>query len=245
MITDEIKNKYLRDIEYFSKKIEHSSNSKYYYPLAFAYLQLQKYDEVIDVCEKGLEKHPDYMQLATLMGESFLRKGLKEEARAILESVVKADPFNFRALKLLGDIYRDENKLEQAIEHYRRAYKISPESEELKKILDELDYGGEEVTTENKVEDKYSIDADIDKIMDDIFKNLNEAQDSENIEKDSGPEFLLEDSLKMINQLSDKSKNVDELIVKSESADPNEKILRTLNEMIKNIEHIKKKRQQH
>ena len=234
MTTDEIKSRYLRDIEYFSKKIEQIPNSKCYYPLAFAYLQLQKYDDVIDVCEKGLEKHPDYMQLATLMGESFLSKGLREEARAILESVVAADSFNFRALKLLGDIYRDENKLEQAIENYRRAYKLSPESEELKKILAELNQGREEViTAEDKVEDKYSLDADLDKIMDDIFKNVNVSQATGDVEEDSTLELSLEDSLKMINPISDKSK----------SADPNEKILKTLNEMLKNIEHIKGERE--
>jgi tetratricopeptide (TPR) repeat protein len=129
MITDEIKSKYLRDIEYFSKKLENNLNSKCYYPLAFAYLQLQKFDDVIEICEKGLEKHPDYMQLATLMGEAFLRKGLQEEARAILESVIQTDSFNFRALKLLGDIYRNENKPVKAIEFYKKAFKLSPESE--------------------------------------------------------------------------------------------------------------------
>jgi len=64
-------------------------NSKYYYPLAFAYLQLQKYDNVIEVCEEGLDKHPNYIQLAALMGEAFLKKGLQEEAKAIFESIIK------------------------------------------------------------------------------------------------------------------------------------------------------------
>jgi tetratricopeptide (TPR) repeat protein len=242
--TDEIKSRYLRDIEYFSKKIEQIPNSKCYYPLAFAYLQLQKFDDVIEICEKGLEKHPDYMQLATLMGEAFLRKGLQEEARAILESVIQTDSFNFRALKLLGDIYRNENKPVKAIEFYKKAFKLSPESEELKKILDEFEQGQIEATIEeNNVDDKYAIDADLDKIMDDIFKNVNVPETSTVVEEESAHDFSLEESLKMINQLTNKNKNVDNLMNKHISVSPNEKVIIRLNAMLQNVERIKKERQ--
>jgi tetratricopeptide (TPR) repeat protein len=243
MITDEVRNKYLRDIEYFSKKIEQNPYTKGYYPLAFAYLQLQKYDNVIDACEKGLERHPDYMQLATLMGEAFLKKGLLEEARAILESVVKSDNVNFKALKLLGDIYNDEGKIDKAIENYKKAYKLSPESEELKRILNEIDHLEiEDIDSKKEIDDKYSIDADIDKIMDDIFKNVSVSQTEDN-SKDGIEEFSIEDSLNMINQLSDKSKSIDKLMIEEVSMDSKEKILQSLQKILDNIEHLKRERQ--
>lgn len=243
MITDEIRNKYLRDIEYFSKKIEQNPDSKVYYPLAFAYLQLEKVDNVIDVCEKGLERHPDYMQLATLMGEAFLKKGLLEEARAILESVINADNFNFKALKLLGDIYHEEGKIDKAIENYKKAFKLSPESEELKRILNEIGYlDREDIISEKKIDDEYSIDDDIDKIMDDIFKKVS-VSETENNSKDDVEEFSIEDSLNVIDQLSDKNKSIDKLMNKNVYMDPKEKILQSLQKMLENIENLKRERQ--
>jgi tetratricopeptide (TPR) repeat protein len=248
VITDEVRSRYLRDIEYFSKKIEQNPNSKCYYPLAFAYLQLQKFDDVIEICEKGLEKHPDYMQLATLMGEAYLRKGMLEEARAILESVVKVDTLNFKALKLLGDIYKSENNEEKALEYYKRAYKISPESEELKKILSEFQSNVDEIIIPKAEpqKDEYAIDGDIDKIMDDIFKNLNVSQTSnkeDNNEDENKIDQTLAHSIDMINKLTDKNKKVDELIMKTNIEDPKDKTLTILNELLTNIDKIKKERQ--
>lgn len=243
MITDEIKSKYLRDIEYFSKKVEELPNSKYYYPLAFAYLQLQKYDNVIEVCEKGLDKYPDYLQLATLMGDAFLKKGLQEEAKAIFESIIKKDQHNFKSFKLLGDICREENNIEKALQYYKRAYELSPGSEELEKILSELNALEKPEELAYKEDDKYSIDADLDKIIDDVFKNVNIEHNEEGELKDSIGTFALEDSLNMINELSEKSKNIDKIMQESDYEDPNELILKGLQRMLENIEKLKKERQ--
>jgi len=44
--------KYLKDIDYFSKKLEEDPASRLFMPLAFALLKLGRYDETIDVCKK-------------------------------------------------------------------------------------------------------------------------------------------------------------------------------------------------
>jgi len=110
-------------------------------------------------------------------------------------------------MKLLGDIYREEGDIEKALKYYIMAYKRSPESEELKKILSELNYqeNAEELAFK-EVDDKYAIDADLDKIIDDIFQNVNVEKNEEAVSKDGDSMFALEDSLNMINQLSEKTK---------------------------------------
>ena len=47
----------------------------------------------------------------------------------------------------------------------------------------------------------------------------------------------------MINELSEKSKNIDEIMQESDYEDPNELILKGLQRMLENIEKLKKERQ--
>ncbi|MGA1861340.1 hypothetical protein OWM07_00430 [Deferribacter thermophilus] len=135
---EKIKARYLKDIEYFSKKLEENPDSKVFMPLAIAYLKLGKYDEVIDVCIKGLDKNPNYLAAKTVLAQAYLEKGLINEAKALLVEVATIDKNNYRANKLLGDIYRAENNLEKALFHYRSAYVVSPEDNDLKELIEEF-----------------------------------------------------------------------------------------------------------
>ncbi|MDY6820108.1 MAG: hypothetical protein SVN78_00620 [Deferribacterota bacterium] len=247
---DKVKNKYLRDIDYFSKKVELEPDSKYYFPLAFAYMNLSKYDSVIDVCEKGLERHPTYMPLATLLGEAFLKKGMFEEARVVLESVKEKDPNNFKALKLLGYIYLEKDDADKAYENFKKAYELAPESEELRTIL--ADFEKKEqvdenaLSSENQDKETSGVDNDIDGLLDDIFKNIDnnmeqkESNDGEESKNSSDVEASkLQDSVNDINNLLIKSKNVDEALEGNDKDDfliNDEEIANILNEDSENME---------
>jgi len=72
--------KYLKDIDYFSKKLEEDPASRLFMPLAFALLKLGRYDETIDVCKKGLDHHPDYHAAKVILANAYLEKGMLKEA---------------------------------------------------------------------------------------------------------------------------------------------------------------------
>jgi len=132
------KARYLRDIEYFSKRLEENPKSKVFMPLAMAYLKLEKFDEVIEICTKGLDNNPDYIAAKTILAQAFLGKGMLNEAKGLLLEVATFSKDNYRANKLLGEIYRAEENIEKAIYYYRTAYFSSPEDLELKNLIEEL-----------------------------------------------------------------------------------------------------------
>ncbi|MBZ4672834.1 MAG: hypothetical protein JG762_1064 [Deferribacteraceae bacterium] len=132
------KSRYLRDIEYFSKKLEENPKSKVFMPLAMAYLKLEKYDETIEICTKGLDNNPDYTAAKTILAQAFLGKGMLNEAKGLLLEVATFSKDNHRANKLLGEIYRAEGNVEKAIYYYRTASMNSPEDLELRRLIEEL-----------------------------------------------------------------------------------------------------------
>lgn len=130
--------RYLKDVEYFSKKLEEDPASRLFMPLAFAYLRLGRYDEVIEVCSKGLDNHPDYYAAKVVLANAFLEKGMIEEAKHILFDVVEKMPDNYRANKMLGDILRESGDILGATIYYRTALVTTPEDFELRVLLEEL-----------------------------------------------------------------------------------------------------------
>lgn len=132
------KSRYLKDIEYFSKKLEENPKSKVFMPLAMAYLKLEKYDETIEICTKGLDNNPDYIAAKTILAQAFLGKGMLNEAKGLLLEVATFSKDNHRANKLLGEIYRAEGNIEKAIYYYRTAALNSPEDLELSRLIEEL-----------------------------------------------------------------------------------------------------------
>lgn len=128
----------LKDIEYFSKKLEEDPKSKVFMPLALAYLKLGKYDDVIEICTKGLDHNPDYFAAKTILAEAYIGKGMVNEAKGLLLEVVTILKDNYKANKLLGEIYRAEGKIDKAIYYYRNAAQSAPEDFELRELIQEL-----------------------------------------------------------------------------------------------------------
>ncbi len=137
---DEInRSKYLNDIEYFSRKLEEDPASKLFMPLSVALLKLNKYDDVIYYCAHGLEHFPEFLGAKTVMAQAYMGKGKVEDAKGLLKQVILVNRFNYKANKLMGDIYRAESDIPRALEYYRKAYKISPEDRRLEEDIIELE----------------------------------------------------------------------------------------------------------
>lgn len=182
------KNKYLKDIDYFSKRLEEDPGSKVFMPLAMAYLKLGKYDEVIEICSKGLDSNPDYIAPKTVLAQAYLGKGMINEAKGLLVEVAAVNKDNYKANKLLGDIYRSEGNIENAVKHYRTALMISPEDVQLRELVNELaetseaELSGDELQSEDI---KFESDEDIAKLADELFEEFGE------IDRKNGDDFLL------------------------------------------------------
>jgi tetratricopeptide (TPR) repeat protein len=146
------RSKYLNDIEYFSRKVEADPSSKLFMPLAVALLKLNKYDDVIYYCSQGLEHFPDFAAAKTVMAQAYMGKGRVEDAKGLLKQVILLNRFNYKANKLMGDIYRSEQDISRALDYYEKAWEISPEDRRLKDDINELRSRGEDGIELNDVE---------------------------------------------------------------------------------------------
>ena len=130
-MSEELKNL----IDRFKKAPE----SRLFAPLADAYRKNGDVDEAIELCEKGLERFPDYASARVILGKCFYDKGATERARGEFERVLDVDPDNMVARKYMGEILLAENKREEAAQHLRHLLSIDPTNEEASKILEEIE----------------------------------------------------------------------------------------------------------
>lgn len=128
----------LGDIEYFSAKLEADSTSMLFLPLAKAYVELNRFDDAVQVLFRGLDANPEVSTAKTLLAKCYVGMGRVDDAKAILTEVRVLDPNNYAAEKLLGKIYQSENEYKKAIISYKNAYFSAPEDTELRELIEEL-----------------------------------------------------------------------------------------------------------
>lgn len=130
--------RYMSDIAYFLSKMEAEPNSGYFIPIALAYNKLEKYDETIAMCKSAIERFPANCAAKTFLAEAYVYKGQFDLARELLFDVTAEDDNNYKALKLLGIICKENGDTTDALKYLTGAYIRSPEDEEVRKIIEEL-----------------------------------------------------------------------------------------------------------
>ena len=130
--------RYMSDIAYFLSKMEAEPNSGYFIPIALAYNKLEKYDETIAMCKSAIERFPANCAAKTFLAEAYVYKGQFDLARELLFDVTAEDDNNYKALKLLGIICKENGDTTDALKYLTGAYIRSPEDEDVRKMIEEL-----------------------------------------------------------------------------------------------------------
>jgi tetratricopeptide (TPR) repeat protein len=121
------------------ERYKKAPESRLFAPLADAYRKNGEIEEAIELCEKGLERFPDYVSARVILGKCFYDKGATERARGEFTRVLEADPDNMVARKYMGEILLAEDKKEEAADHFRHLLSIDPTNEEASKTLEEIE----------------------------------------------------------------------------------------------------------
>ena len=111
--------------------------------IAFAQLaeecrRLGRHQEAIDICRRGLSRHPGYLSARVTLGRSLLHLGQLDEAHQELETVLQGAPENLAALRAMGDIHRRRGDIPHALAQYRAALQLAPNDPELERGIEEL-----------------------------------------------------------------------------------------------------------
>ena len=98
----------------------HPNDAAFWSSLGSALLEAARYDESIDALRRACDLDPDYTTAWYNLGLAYIRCMRVDEATAALRRAVAHTPeLAINARVILGDMFRAENRLEEAIAEYR------------------------------------------------------------------------------------------------------------------------------
>ncbi|MBS1234621.1 MAG: tetratricopeptide repeat domain protein, partial [Nitrospirae bacterium] len=122
-----------------------SSESYYYYIMGYQAALAHDWEEALKDYKKALESDLRSIYLKTEICYALYYSGRAAEAVVLLEEVLKESPEDMHALLLAGEIYKNQRKLPDAIQIYKKILNIDPENKEAVFILGGLYYYNNEV----------------------------------------------------------------------------------------------------
>jgi len=125
------------DIERYEQMLADDPQSRAFAPLAEAHRKLGNLDEAIRVAKAGLELHPGYSGGLVVLGRALYEKGELDNAAEILQKAVSENPESYLGQKFLGKVLMDKGDNKGAQSAFDAANFLSPEDEEVKRLLEE------------------------------------------------------------------------------------------------------------
>jgi tetratricopeptide (TPR) repeat protein len=101
------------------------NDAAYWSSYGSALLEAARYDEAIDALKRACEYDPDYTTAWYNLGLAYIRCMRVDEAKvALLRAVSQAPALSINARVILGDMFRAENRLDEAKAEYRAAIAV-------------------------------------------------------------------------------------------------------------------------
>src|SRR2546428_5190460 len=124
-------------IESLKDRIARDPLSRAFLQLAEEYRKEGRYQEAIDVCLDGLQRHPAYHTARISLGRTYMEGGDLENARRTFVEVLELQPENHLAAKLLAEIQKKMGDPAGAAATYRSILRYYPTDREVATLLDE------------------------------------------------------------------------------------------------------------
>lgn len=126
------------EVKYLEGKLSKNENSILFARLADAYLQMDRIDDAIELCEKGMRKHPYYVTGHYVLGKCYIKKKLFDQAEKELKRVLLFDPKYIAAHRDYGDLMAQIGWHNTGEMSYKEILRIDPFNEAARKRLEEL-----------------------------------------------------------------------------------------------------------
>ncbi len=92
-------------IEELRRRVQADPASIAFAALAEEFRRVGRYDEAIDTCRTGLQRHPAYLSARVTLGRALIETSDFEAAREELETVLRSAPENLAAIRGLAQIH--------------------------------------------------------------------------------------------------------------------------------------------
>jgi tetratricopeptide (TPR) repeat protein len=117
---------YTSEIEKLEARYRENPKGRNFAPLADAYRKAGLIDNAIELCQAGLQLHPDYVSGHIVHGRCLVDKKDDAGAEAVFRKVLDLDPENILALKVLAEIAERNDHFDQASEWLNRLLLADP-----------------------------------------------------------------------------------------------------------------------
>jgi tetratricopeptide (TPR) repeat protein len=138
------------ELESLFQRYEKTPDGHVFAPLADACRKAGMLEEAIEICEKGVSKHPRYASGFVVRGKCYYDIGNADQAEASFEKVLELDVNNLVALKFMGMILAERGLATEARARFEHILALDPDNKEIAEKLGDL---GEDASHESFVED--------------------------------------------------------------------------------------------
>jgi len=136
-----------RELEALFRKYESAPDSYVFAPLADAYRKSGMLEEAVEICKKGLRKHPSYPSGHVVQGKCHFDLGEVDEAEESFRAVIELDENNLVALKFLGMIQVGRGELERAKDRFKHILALDPDNREITSMLEDVRVAEQSITS--------------------------------------------------------------------------------------------------
>src|SRR5258706_12128568 len=91
-------------IEELRRRVQADPASIAFAALAEEFRRVGRYDEAVETCRTGLQRHPAYLSARVTLGRALIETGDLDGAREELETVLRTAPENLAAIRGLAQI---------------------------------------------------------------------------------------------------------------------------------------------
>ena len=117
---------YTSEIEKLEARYRENPKGRNFAPLADAYRKAALIDNAIELCQSGLQLHPDYVSGHIVHGRCLVDKKDDSGAEIVFRRVLDLDPENILALKVLAEISERNERFAAAAEWLNRLLLADP-----------------------------------------------------------------------------------------------------------------------
>jgi tetratricopeptide (TPR) repeat protein len=103
-------------IDDLRRRVEADPTSIAFAALAEEYRRLGRFQEAVDVCRRGLERHPAYLSAKVTLARALIELKQLDEAQRTLDDVLRMAPENLAAIRARADLHQRRGSVPEAFD---------------------------------------------------------------------------------------------------------------------------------
>ena len=163
-------------IKKYKNILKKNPNSKIFCPLAQIYRSRKDFEKAKALCEKGLQRNPNYFAGYLVQAQIYKDQGYLEEALKSLHRAKALSPDNTQMYQLYGEIYMEQRDIPKTLSAFKMILFIKPWDKFAQKVVEQLEEASSQdvLTEKSEVQDVLTEKSEVQ----DVLTGKSEAKDS-------------------------------------------------------------------